>query len=212
MADRAEQTKGSLVAPAHRRRSLRDLGHIARRWGYGYEVASVEKAEAPTDDGRPIAEGVLSAVELPCRCKALRQRPRRKLRQRAHRNRSTIADGHPRDARGHHALPPGLNRMLAWPGPRSRGRGGRLQQARRMLSTRRSFPQSGPAGLSTRYTGRGPTRGSASGHIHHGHQAVGRQRAAPVARQRALRRSCCMTAPGALKVIPIKSQLYSGHM
>ena len=66
MADRAEQTKGSLVAPAHRRRSLRDLGHIARRWGYGYEVASVEKAEAPTDDGRPIAEGVLSAVELPC--------------------------------------------------------------------------------------------------------------------------------------------------
>ena len=71
MAGGTQQTGVSLAPPslapsAHRRRSLRDLGHIARRWGYGYQVSSVGDAEAPGDDDPPIAEGMLSAVELPC--------------------------------------------------------------------------------------------------------------------------------------------------
>ena len=66
MADGIQQTSVSFASSAHRRRSLRDLGHIARRWGYGYKVSSVGDAETPNNDDPPIAEGVLSAVELPC--------------------------------------------------------------------------------------------------------------------------------------------------
>ncbi|MCG8355318.1 MAG: AraC family transcriptional regulator [Kiloniellales bacterium] len=66
MADGVQQTGVSFAPRAHRRRSLRDLGHIARRWGYGYQVSSVGDAEGPDDDDPPITEGMLSAVELPC--------------------------------------------------------------------------------------------------------------------------------------------------
>ena len=66
MVDGIQQTGISFTPRAHRRRSLRDLGHIARRWGYGYQVSSLGDAEAPDDDDPPIAEGMLSAVELPC--------------------------------------------------------------------------------------------------------------------------------------------------
>ena len=79
MADGVQQTGVSFASSPHRRRSLRDLGHIARRWGYGYQVCSVGEAEPPNRDDPPIAEGVLSAVELPCgvkrcaHCRKLRQ-------------------------------------------------------------------------------------------------------------------------------------------
>ena len=66
VADGMQQTGVAFASSPHRRRSLRDLGHIARRWGYGYQVSSVGQAETPNDDDPPIAEGVLSAVELPC--------------------------------------------------------------------------------------------------------------------------------------------------
>ena len=66
MVDGAQQTSVSFASSAHRCRSLRDLGHIARRWGYGYAVSSVGDSETPNNDDPLIAEGVLSAVELPC--------------------------------------------------------------------------------------------------------------------------------------------------
>jgi AraC-like DNA-binding protein len=56
----------SSAPPARRRRSLSDLGHIAQRWGYGYEVSSVGDADMSDDEDPPITEGALAAVELPC--------------------------------------------------------------------------------------------------------------------------------------------------
>lgn len=58
-----------LVAPIARWRQGQGtprVGHIARRWGCGYQVCSVGEAETPSKDDPPIVEGVLSAVELPC--------------------------------------------------------------------------------------------------------------------------------------------------